>query len=76
MDYINKGLQDTPFTGHHILNFLYNGPEEDRTQDMPNFDWRNIFNLTDQVIHLINRYGEVSNTSSKNTTYTNHTTHM
>ncbi|XP_048030796.1 retinal-specific phospholipid-transporting ATPase ABCA4a isoform X1 [Megalobrama amblycephala] len=58
MDYINKGLQDTPFTGHHILNFLYNGPEEDRTQDMPNFDWRNIFNLTDRVIRLINRYGE------------------
>lgn len=60
MDYINKGLKDTPFTGQHILNFLYIGPEEDRDQDMPNFDWRNIFNLTDQVIRLINRYGEVS----------------
>uniref|UniRef100_A0A8C1UHB0 P-type phospholipid transporter n=1 Tax=Cyprinus carpio TaxID=7962 RepID=A0A8C1UHB0_CYPCA len=58
MDYINKGLKDTPFTGQHILNFLYNGPEEGRDQNMPNFDWRNIFNLTDQVIRLINRYGE------------------
>ncbi|KAI2648890.1 Retinal-specific phospholipid-transporting ATPase ABCA4 [Labeo rohita] len=58
MDYINKGLKDTPFTGQHILNFLYTGPEEDRDEDMPNFDWRNIFNLTDQVIRLINRYGE------------------
>jgi len=70
MDYINKGLQDTPFTGQHILNFLYNGPEEDRAQDMPNFDWRYIFNLTDQVIRLINRYGEVSNTCNKNTNHT------
>ncbi len=60
MDYINKGLKDTPFTGQNILNFLYYGPEEDRDQDMPNFDWRNIFNVTDQVIRLINRYGEVS----------------
>uniref|UniRef100_A0A672SD92 Retinal-specific ATP-binding cassette transporter-like n=1 Tax=Sinocyclocheilus grahami TaxID=75366 RepID=A0A672SD92_SINGR len=58
MDYINKGLKDTSFTGQHILNFLYNGPDEDRAQDMPNFDWRNIFNMTDQVIRLINRYGE------------------
>ncbi|XP_052398366.1 retinal-specific phospholipid-transporting ATPase ABCA4-like [Carassius gibelio] len=58
MDYINKGLKDTPFTGQHILNFLHNGPDEDRAQDMPNFDWRNIFNMTDKVIRLINRYGE------------------
>uniref|UniRef100_A0A8C1B8P0 P-type phospholipid transporter n=1 Tax=Cyprinus carpio carpio TaxID=630221 RepID=A0A8C1B8P0_CYPCA len=58
MDYINKGLKDTSFTGQHILNFLYNGLDEDRAQDMPNFDWRNIFNMTDQVIRLINRYGE------------------
>lgn len=69
MDYINKGLQDTPFTGQHILNFLHNGHEVDRAQDMPDFDWRNIFNLTDQVIRLVNRYGEVSNTSNKNTTH-------
>lgn len=60
MDYINKGLKETGFTGQHILNFLYNGPEEDRARDMPRFDWRNIFNLTDQVVRLINRYGEVS----------------
>lgn len=59
MDYINKGLMETGFSGRHILNFLYNSPEEDRAPDMPRFDWRNIFNLTDQVIRLINRYGEV-----------------
>ncbi|XP_056594353.1 retinal-specific phospholipid-transporting ATPase ABCA4a [Triplophysa dalaica] len=58
MDYINKGLMETGFSGRHILNFLYNSPEEDRARDMPRFDWRNIFNLTDQVIRLINRYGE------------------
>nr|XP_055038477.1 retinal-specific phospholipid-transporting ATPase ABCA4a isoform X1 [Misgurnus anguillicaudatus] len=58
MDYINKGLEETVFRGEHVLNFLYNGPEEDRGQDLPSFDWRNIFNFTDQVVRLINRYGE------------------
>ncbi|TRY62479.1 hypothetical protein DNTS_007141, partial [Danionella cerebrum] len=58
LDYINRGLRNTPFTGKHILNFLYNGFEEDRAQDMPKVHWRNIFNLTDHIIRLINRYGE------------------
>ncbi|XP_030623464.1 retinal-specific phospholipid-transporting ATPase ABCA4a [Chanos chanos] len=58
MNHIDRALEDTQFTAKHILNFLYNGAEEDRDPDMPNFDWRNIFNLTDQVLRTINQYGE------------------
>uniref|UniRef100_A0A8C7Q7A6 ATP-binding cassette, sub-family A (ABC1), member 4a n=1 Tax=Oncorhynchus mykiss TaxID=8022 RepID=A0A8C7Q7A6_ONCMY len=57
-DYIDRSLQDTEFSSKHILNFLYNGPIEDRDYDMPNFDWRNVFNFTDQVIRMMNQYGE------------------
>uniref|UniRef100_A0AAY4D0I1 P-type phospholipid transporter n=1 Tax=Denticeps clupeoides TaxID=299321 RepID=A0AAY4D0I1_9TELE len=58
MDYINKSLKHSSVSARHILNFLYNGPEEDRAADMPSFDWRDIFNLSDQVLRTINRYAE------------------
>ncbi|XP_034145341.1 retinal-specific phospholipid-transporting ATPase ABCA4a isoform X3 [Esox lucius] len=57
-DYIDRSLQDTEFSSKHILNFLDNRPIEHRENDMANFDWRNVFNLTDQVIRMMNRYGE------------------
>nr|XP_046148467.1 LOW QUALITY PROTEIN: retinal-specific phospholipid-transporting ATPase ABCA4a [Oncorhynchus gorbuscha] len=57
-DYIDRSLQDTEFSSKHILNFLYNGPIEDRDYDMANFDWRNVFNFTDQVIRMMNQHGE------------------
>lgn len=60
MDFIDRTLEETPFSSKHILNFLHNGPSEDRPPDMPDFDWRDIFNLTDQVIRMLNQYGEVS----------------
>uniref|UniRef100_A0A8C4IH44 P-type phospholipid transporter n=1 Tax=Dicentrarchus labrax TaxID=13489 RepID=A0A8C4IH44_DICLA len=47
-----------PFSSKHILNFLHNGPPEDRPADMPDFDWRDIFNLTDRVIRMLNQYGD------------------
>ncbi|KAL4635920.1 retinal-specific ATP-binding cassette transporter-like [Arapaima gigas] len=55
---IDKNLEDTEFSSRDILNFLYNGPEEEREEGMPSFDWRNVFNLTDQLIRMLNRYGE------------------
>ncbi|XP_029698855.1 retinal-specific ATP-binding cassette transporter-like [Takifugu rubripes] len=58
MDFIDRTLEETPFSSKHILNFLHNGPSEDRLPDMPDFDWRDIFNLTDQVIRMLNQYGE------------------
>uniref|UniRef100_A0A4W6FFI7 ATP binding cassette subfamily A member 4 n=1 Tax=Lates calcarifer TaxID=8187 RepID=A0A4W6FFI7_LATCA len=61
MDFMDKSLEDTDFTTKDILNFLYNGPEEQREAGMPNFDWRNIFNISDQIIRMFNQYGEVRN---------------
>lgn len=49
-----------PFSSKHILNFLHSGPPEERPDDVPDFDWRDIFNLTDRVIRMLNQYGDVS----------------
>ncbi|KAE8280050.1 Retinal-specific ATP-binding cassette transporter [Larimichthys crocea] len=61
MDFIDRTLEDAPFSSKHILNFLHNGPPEDRPADMPDFDWRDIFNLTDRVIRMLNQYGDCLN---------------
>ncbi|XP_036410765.1 retinal-specific phospholipid-transporting ATPase ABCA4-like [Megalops cyprinoides] len=60
-DFIDRRFEDMEISSKDILNFLYNGPEEDREKDMPSFDWRNIFNLTDQLIRMFNLYGECVN---------------
>uniref|UniRef100_A0A3P9NX15 ATP-binding cassette, sub-family A (ABC1), member 4a n=1 Tax=Poecilia reticulata TaxID=8081 RepID=A0A3P9NX15_POERE len=57
MDFIDRSLEEAPFS-EHILNFLHNGPPEERRYDMPDFDWRDIFNLTDQVVRMLNQYGD------------------
>lgn len=59
-DFIDRTLTETPFTSKHILSFLHNGPPEERPAGMPDFDWRDIFNLTDRVIRMLNQYGDVS----------------
>ena len=61
--FIDRALEDTPFSSHHILDFLYNGPAHDRPDRMAPFDWRDVFNLTDRVVHLLNQYGDVSGAS-------------
>uniref|UniRef100_A0A665X1X1 P-type phospholipid transporter n=1 Tax=Echeneis naucrates TaxID=173247 RepID=A0A665X1X1_ECHNA len=58
MDFIDRNLEDALFSSKHILNFLYNGPPEDRPRDVPDFDWRDIFNLIDRVIRILNQYGD------------------
>uniref|UniRef100_A0A4W4GCC2 ABC transporter domain-containing protein n=1 Tax=Electrophorus electricus TaxID=8005 RepID=A0A4W4GCC2_ELEEL len=60
MHFLDKRLEDTQFTTKHILNFLHSGCE-DRYEDMPNFDWRNIFNLTDQGLRMFVKYSECVN---------------
>lgn len=62
MDFVDSSLGDANFTTKDILNFLYNGAEEQREPGMPKFDWRNIFNITDELIRMFNKYGEVRNT--------------
>uniref|UniRef100_A0A087XU94 P-type phospholipid transporter n=1 Tax=Poecilia formosa TaxID=48698 RepID=A0A087XU94_POEFO len=58
MDFIDRSLEDAPFSSEHILNFLHNGPPEERRYDMPDFDWRDVFNLTDRVVRMLNQYGD------------------
>lgn len=60
MDFIDRSLEMAPFSSKHILNFLHSGPPEERPDDVPDFDWRDIFNLTDRVIRMLNQYGDVS----------------
>lgn len=62
MHFVDNSLEDTDFSTRDILNFLYSGPEEQREAGMPNFDWRNIFNIADQIIRMFNQYGEVRQT--------------
>ncbi|XP_029110683.1 retinal-specific ATP-binding cassette transporter-like [Scleropages formosus] len=57
-DFIDQNLEGTGFSSRHILNFLYIGPPSDRSYDMPSFDWRNIFSLTDHIIRMLNKYTE------------------
>ncbi|KAM9332939.1 retinal-specific phospholipid-transporting ATPase ABCA4a [Pholidichthys leucotaenia] len=58
MDFIDRSLEMAPFSSKHILNFLHNGPPEDRPDGVPDFDWRDIFNLMDRVIRMLNQYGD------------------
>lgn len=46
-------------TAEAVLSFLYKGPRENRADDMANFDWRDIFNITDRALYLANQYLEV-----------------
>ncbi|KAM3860773.1 LOW QUALITY PROTEIN: retinal-specific phospholipid-transporting ATPase ABCA4-like [Diretmus argenteus] len=57
-NFIDESLEEAPFSSKDILNFLYNGPPRNRSADVANFDWRNIFFLTDQVIRKLNRYAD------------------
>lgn len=59
-DFIDRTLAEAPFSSRHILNFLHNGPSDERPADVPDFDWRHIFNLTDRVVRMLNQYGDVS----------------
>lgn len=58
-DFINRQLGEEGITTEAILNFFPNGPRENQADDMTNFDWRDIFNITDHFLHLANQYLEV-----------------
>ncbi|KAG5261287.1 hypothetical protein AALO_G00302200 [Alosa alosa] len=47
---IDQRLNGTGLTAAIITNFLYNGPPEDRPVGMPDYDWRNAFNTTSQIL--------------------------
>ncbi|XP_033842111.2 retinal-specific phospholipid-transporting ATPase ABCA4a [Periophthalmus magnuspinnatus] len=58
MDFIDRSFEKAPFSSKHILNFLYNGPAEQRPLGVPKFDWRDLFHLIDRVIQKLNQYGD------------------
>uniref|UniRef100_A0A8C2DNR8 ATP-binding cassette, sub-family A (ABC1), member 4b n=1 Tax=Cyprinus carpio TaxID=7962 RepID=A0A8C2DNR8_CYPCA len=58
MDFLDRRLKETQFSTKDILNFLHNGPKQDRFMNMTNFDWRNVFSLADKAIRMFNRYSE------------------
>ncbi|KAL7850832.1 hypothetical protein AOLI_G00211880 [Acnodon oligacanthus] len=61
MDFLDQRLEGSQFNTKHVLNFLHNGCDKERYENMPRFDWRNVFNLTDQVVRMFVQYSECIN---------------
>uniref|UniRef100_A0A8C9I387 ATP binding cassette subfamily A member 4 n=1 Tax=Piliocolobus tephrosceles TaxID=591936 RepID=A0A8C9I387_9PRIM len=57
-DFLNRQLGEEGITAEAILNFLYKGPRESQADDMANLNWRDIFNITDRTLRLVNKYLE------------------
>ncbi|KAK3507292.1 hypothetical protein QTP70_013547 [Hemibagrus guttatus] len=55
---LDQQLNRTRLSLAVIANFLFNGDEKDRPAGMPSFDWRNVFNITSQVVRLITQVME------------------
>ncbi|XP_066124804.1 retinal-specific phospholipid-transporting ATPase ABCA4 isoform X3 [Saccopteryx bilineata] len=55
--FLNKQFGED-ITAEAVLNFLYNGPRESQADDMANFNWRDLFNLTDRALRLAAQYLE------------------
>ncbi|KAI4590742.1 hypothetical protein MJG53_001791 [Ovis ammon polii x Ovis aries] len=54
----NRQLGEEGITAEAILSFLYKGPREAQADDVGNFNWRDIFNITDHALRLANQYLE------------------
>uniref|UniRef100_A0A8D2AMA5 ATP binding cassette subfamily A member 4 n=1 Tax=Sciurus vulgaris TaxID=55149 RepID=A0A8D2AMA5_SCIVU len=57
-NFLNRHVGEEGITAEVLLNFLYNGPPENRAAGMINFDWRDIFNIADRSLRLVNQYLE------------------
>ncbi|XP_077882895.1 retinal-specific phospholipid-transporting ATPase ABCA4 isoform X4 [Ictidomys tridecemlineatus] len=57
-DFLNRHVGEEGITAEVLLNFLYKGPPENRADGMTNFDWRDIFNITDRSLRLVNQHLE------------------
>ncbi|XP_063284422.1 retinal-specific phospholipid-transporting ATPase ABCA4 isoform X1 [Pelobates fuscus] len=57
-DFLNRQLGDDGLSADDVINFLYNGNPDSRSSNQANFDWRNVFNFTDETIRLFNNYME------------------
>uniref|UniRef100_A0A8C0RI66 P-type phospholipid transporter n=1 Tax=Canis lupus familiaris TaxID=9615 RepID=A0A8C0RI66_CANLF len=56
--FLNSQLGEEGITAEAMLNFLHKGPRESQADDMANFDWRDVFNITDRTLRLTSKYLE------------------
>ncbi|XP_053776569.1 retinal-specific phospholipid-transporting ATPase ABCA4 isoform X2 [Desmodus rotundus] len=56
--FLNKQFGEEGITAEAVLNFLYKGAPENQADDVANFNWRDIFNITDRALRLANQYLE------------------
>ncbi|KAM6217102.1 retinal-specific phospholipid-transporting ATPase ABCA4 [Rhynchocyon petersi] len=57
-DALNRQLREDGITAEAVLNFISNGPRENSADGMSHFDWRDVFNVTDHTLRLVNQYLE------------------
>ncbi|XP_066453464.1 retinal-specific phospholipid-transporting ATPase ABCA4 [Eleutherodactylus coqui] len=57
-DFLNRQLGDNGLSAEDVINFLYNGNPDARPEGQADFDWRNVFNFTDQLVRFFNQYME------------------
>ncbi|XP_036901420.1 retinal-specific phospholipid-transporting ATPase ABCA4 isoform X3 [Sturnira hondurensis] len=56
--FLNKQFGEEGITVEVVLNFLRKGAPDSQADDMANFNWRDIFNVTDRALRLANQYLE------------------
>ncbi|KAF3819618.1 hypothetical protein GH733_015127 [Mirounga leonina] len=58
--FLNSQLGEEGITAEAVLNFLDRGPRESQANDVANFNWRDVFNITDRTLRLASKYLECS----------------
>lgn len=58
-DFLNRQFGEEGLTVEMALDFLYNGPQESQADSVASFNWRDVFNITDHTLRLVNQYLEV-----------------
>ncbi|XP_051713429.2 retinal-specific phospholipid-transporting ATPase ABCA4 isoform X1 [Oryctolagus cuniculus] len=56
--FLDRQLGEEGLAVETLLNFLHNGPQESQADDTANFNWRDLFNVTDRTLRLVHQYLE------------------
>ncbi|XP_069795195.1 retinal-specific phospholipid-transporting ATPase ABCA4 isoform X1 [Narcine bancroftii] len=59
--FINRQLEDVDLTVNYIINFLNNSPLDGNADEVPYFNWQNVYNITNQLFITYNHYMECLN---------------
>ncbi|XP_055978796.1 retinal-specific phospholipid-transporting ATPase ABCA4 [Sorex fumeus] len=57
-DFLDRQFGEEGLTVEAALDFLYNDPQRSRVDDMANLNWKDVFNITDRTLRLVNQYLE------------------